>query len=588
MLWLNLHDFAFNYPAADPGTTYWNAWWFDQAVRKFQNPYWCPILFHPFGAPLYMTTFELVDIVFTAPIRWLFGTVVSIKAELYLHTLWTSVAVHALMRRLGLRRAAAVVCAVAWAHCSYRYINVKAVSLLSTGHPVFVLWALAGAVKKPGSVRDGVFMGLGAILCAFSMLYYLLFLTALVPAAAASAALCGRWRPGKAWWLGFARSCGIAILVAIIPVGFLYVGTRQSASHLGMVAEYADNTKIRGAAELVQFALPVKVREIVTGNPVPELPYTLLAMPGRSFSYALPATILAGAVAGLLLRRRRPDAFPRFDPRLRAAILGIVVASLVLGLGPVVKVWTHVDPADVVDWDKPVPPDWQGISFPSPFAFVGHLPLWGHVRAAGRLGIFYQLGLLALAAPAFAAAVLALRDVASRRNALLARCVPVAAILAVYAEDFRGLYVTEPAPVSAVFYELRDRPGDGAVHEFPDIGYFMHGMMMFHQTVHGKPLMGGYLARDPADYEYWLREQPWSRHCREYMFSGKPHAMTEDERHLYLRSARESGLRYIVWHTGILPHPSIENLSRFMDGNRLGTPFASNDEDVLAWELADP
>ncbi len=588
ILWINLSEFAWVYPSADLAQTYWNHWWFDQALSQFRNPYHSPVLFHPFGAYLYMTTFEIVDAAVTWPVRALFGTVVSVKAAVLLHALWTSGTTHALMRRLGLGRSAAMLCAVVFTHCSYRYINVKAVSLLSTGHAVFLLWALAGVVRRPGSVKDGLALGLGVVLCVYSMLYYILFMTLLIPAAAAFAYAFGRWRPSRTWFAGFAKSCGVAALVFTGPLAFFYVGTRTAHGHLQMVDGFPVSTRIRGSAELIQFVLPVKLRALLTGVPRDPEPWRLLTLPYRSFSFALPALVVAGAIAGWRIRRRNASDEPGLSRPLAAAAAGMALVALVVALGPEIKVWTTRDPAEVVDWNKPHPPEWQGVSVPSPGAVFFRLPLWEHVRAPGRAGLFYLLPLLALAAPLCVSAASAARRRIDSLSPRLGRYVPAAALLAVYFELFQGFYLTEPEGAPPVYHEIAERPGDGALREFPDIGFFLNGIMMYGQTIHDKPLVGGYLSRDLEGFEFWLEERPWVMIFRSFMFEGRPWRIPEADRQALLRSAAEDGVKYILWTPDIVSNGTPEGVAAFMEINRLGTAFESNDDDKMGWELFPP
>ncbi len=591
ILWLNLFEFAWVYPSGDLAQTYWNHWWFDQAISEFRNPYYCPLLFHPYGAYLYMTTFEVIDAAVTWPIRAIAGPVVSIKAAVLLHALWTSATTHALMRRLGLGRFAAMLCAIVFTHCSYRYINVKAVSLLSTGHPIFLLWALAGVVKRPGRPQDAVALGAGVILCVFSMLYYLMFMTLLIPAAAAFAWFFGGWRPSREWMLGFGKSCGIAALVFLGPLAFFYLGTGKAHGHLQMMDEFPTSTRIRGSADLIQLILPVKLRALLTGHPYPLDAYQLIALPARSFSYALPATVIVGAFAGWLLRKRNGldnNGNSFLKKPLVAAALGMAVMGFLIALGPELKVWTTRDPAEVVGWDKPHPPEWQGVSVTSPGALIFHLPLWRHVRAPGRAGLFWMLPLLALTAPLFVTAVRALTNRVGKLLPGYTPLVPAAAILMVFLELFQGFYLTEPATAHPIYEELAEKSGEGAVREFPDIGFFLNGMMMYGQTIHEKPLAAGYLSRDLEGYEFWLNERPWVAAFRGFMFQGSTLRLPENERQAILRSAAEDGVQYILWNPEIISRATWEDVRVFMENNQFGRMIQGSDEQTLGWELFTP
>src|SRR5262249_45006883 len=48
-----------NRPAGDVQQYLWNVWWLHRAAQERQNPYECPLLFHPQGALLYFDTLTI-------------------------------------------------------------------------------------------------------------------------------------------------------------------------------------------------------------------------------------------------------------------------------------------------------------------------------------------------------------------------------------------------------------------------------------------------------------------------------------------------------------------------------------------------
>jgi hypothetical protein len=130
-----------------------------------------------------------------------------------------------------------------------------------------------------------------------------------------------------------------------------------------------------------------------------------------------------------------------------------------------------------------------------PQAFLRFIPIVNNVRFPGRAMVVVTLGLAALASV----------FLARWRPATLGRG-PALALLAV------GLVVeSAPAPfpvvrlsVPRIYETLRDRPEAGAVCELPlgiRDGFGGRGdlneMQFYYQTVHKRPLVGGYLSRLP-------------------------------------------------------------------------------------------
>jgi len=605
ILWLNPTAPPIQYPAGDLAQTLWNHWHFDQAIRAFRNPYFAPEIFHPFGAPLYLHTFEIVDIVLLAPLRWLGGINVAWKAALLGHALWSSAAMHALARRLGLGRLAAMACGIVAAHCSYRYVEARAMSLMTTGHAWFFLWALAGCVQRPGDVRRAALMGLAGVLGVFGNAYYPMFLSVLVPLGGAAAWLFGGWRPDRAWAKGFLRSVAVAAAVAVIPLAFLYAGVLQSRSYLGIGGDPGLKTKIRGGVELIQLVVPNWLRGFVTGEEIPARPWELIAPPARSMSFAPSLLMAAGALAWTLRRGRAQDAPDRPEPgrpyslawfaegasgrpsrAVKAAAVAFLAGSILLSFGPRMKVWTRVDPADVPPRAS-APVDWEGISLPSPIQPLWKLPLWSDMRAAKRAAYFWQGGAAFLLAAPFGLMVLAAARRIREGSPVLGAALPAACLAVIFLEASPPYYSAYTGPTHPAYLAIRDHPAPGAVREFPCIGYWLNGSMMYGQTIHGRPIIGGYLSRDPEKFDRWLEERDWCWMIREHFLGGGwDRDPTPEERFRFLQSARADDLRFVIWREEIQPDAMPEGtIRRFIIENGLGAPLPGGDAEMEAFEL---
>jgi hypothetical protein len=162
-------------------------------------------------------------------------------------------------------------------------------------------------------------------------------------------------------------------------------------------------------------------------------------------------------VAGLVLRRREPLA--------RWAAL-LLVAYLVLSLGPVLQ---HARE-----------PIYIGpIKLYLPFALWRKLPLLGGIYQSGR----YLLIVYAMMAIGLACGLAAMRE----RLAPWPRRIVVAAVAALVCLDFAF------TPVLSELPEVPQLADAGAVLD-PRMG---SAHTMYYQTIHGRPLVGGYLARRP-------------------------------------------------------------------------------------------
>lgn len=553
-------------PRGDIAQTAWNFWWFDRAVSTGRNPWECPILFAPFGAKLFLHTFEAVDALLTMPLRLVFagpgGVFLSWKLAMVLHTFWTAAAFHLLGRALGLGHRACGLGAVAIALCSYRMVTAPTLTLQCTGNALFLAWAVVRCWREPDRMSHGLWLGGASVLLLFSNLYYLFFSALLL----AVAGLVGVHvtRPPRSCWAGWARQGGLALAVGILPLAFVVGGIRETEAHLGTVSGYDRWVQVRGSAELAQFLAPVWLREAVTGTPVPERVYREIVAPMRAMSFAPPLVLAALLVVGL-----RSPGRTRNGRIVRAALGGVLAASFLISLGPDIKVLTRVDPADVPFVKGPTkPPEWQGLSVPSPYAAVAGLPVFRHIRGNHRAGFFFLVAVLLLAGRGVESGLAAVGRWFAARG-IRPGLATVLVLGLVVAESRPPIFQVEPERDDEGLVFLRDHGGTGGVREYPDFGYVMQGRAMYHQTIHGRPLLGGYLSRDPVGYDRWIESRPWGIVLRNFSNIGDGE-LADRDRAAVLATAAEDGLRFIVINTdSMLPQRS-QAMLRLFERSHLG------------------
>ncbi len=131
---------------------------------------------------------------------------------------------------------------------------------------------------------------------------------------------------------------------------------------------------------------------------------------------------------------------------------------------------------------------------PTPWILLRYLPIVGAARMPGRLAVVAMLGLAAV----FALALSALTHRFARHRRLLlagvgvalaAELVPVPRPL--YSAGIPGIYATiaaDPRPIRVLELPFGVRDGLSSLGDFT-------AASQFHQTLHGKPLVGGYLSR---------------------------------------------------------------------------------------------
>lgn len=562
-------------PRGDIATTFWNFWWFDQTFWRGLNPYECPVLFAPFGAKLYLHTFEVIDAFVTAPIRFLVdgpeGIFLSWKVAFFLHAFWTCVAFHLLARALGLSHRVAAIGAVIVALCSMRQVAAPTLSVIATGYPLFLAWAVLRCLQNPERPKLGMWVGFACVLLLFSNLYYLFFGVLLLGGTFAALAILAR--PSRDHLIGNCKQLGFAALIGALPLAFFLSGVLAQQKHLGTVQGYDRWVQVRGSAELIQFALPVWAREAITGVPVPKRAYQMIHSPARAMSFIPPLVLLGVAIGGAVAQRRKPDedsdAGIAPHPRAtRIALLTVIGISFAIALGPSIKLWTTLDPADVVFEGQTKPPAWQGISIPSPYALVANGPVFRHIRGNYRAGLFFMIALLLLMGPSIETALTRGGNKLAERG--IGRGVLMFVLCGILYFELRPeFFQADPSPDVAGMNELREVPGPGGVREYPDFGYLLFGRMMYHQTIHNRPVLGGYLSRDPVGYDKWLDQRAWAqafRSAEEF----PAYELTPDERRIVLDEAKADGLRFVVVNRDSLLDERAQDIFLLFERSRLG------------------
>jgi hypothetical protein len=134
-----------------------------------------------------------------------------------------------------------------------------------------------------------------------------------------------------------------------------------------------------------------------------------------------------------------------------------------------------------------------GVNVPLPYLLVYRLPLLSIMRTPARLTVLVMLALAVLAA--FALVWLTRRDATARRVPALLSAVAVAVPLLIAFEYLAVPFPTVPPGWNVPIYQhMAQEPGRFAVLELPLRPFSDY---MAYQTIHGKPLVGGYLSRQP-------------------------------------------------------------------------------------------
>jgi hypothetical protein len=183
---------------------------------------------------------------------------------------------------------------------------------------------------------------------------------------------------------------------------------------------------------------------------------------------------------------------------------------------------------------------WQ-TGIPLPFALFDKLPVLHHLRAPSRFSIMLMLCLGVLLAVSWTA----LTERISRSSARIGwTAVASAALVAEYLAVPIPLFQAGTAPI---YDRIAGEPGDFTVVEIPGVEQ-VGGHLMYHQTVHGKRIFIGTVARAPrekTDYFFGLHLVRPLVDLRKGKISLTPE-LVERERELAPLVGRFLDIRYFV------------------------------------------
>jgi len=533
--------------AFDEYTFVWNTWWFKQAaVDLLTNPLHTDLLFFPVGIDLILHTYNLFNALLALPLQMVMGLAAASNLTLLLSTILSGYGAFLLVRYLlgspgresdeavpvsspspWARDLAALVAGLIYAFAAHRaiYAAMGHYDMVTTQWlPFYVLYLLRtiraarGRKSDPetgrekaatprsrlvGSrvVRNGILAGLFFTLAVLAEMIFGVFLGILTLIVLA----CELRRP-----TGNLRTRGTALLLGLVVIGVttavLWSPVLVPIAKEFSTGEYALEgwgDAIKLSTDLVGLFTPTALHPVWGGDWVQEL----RAVEEGSARFSDVNTVFLGyvtlALALLGLWRHRG--------RVRLWAWTALVFGLFC-LGPLLQINGRYR------FDL----DGLEMSVPLPYALLHYIPIVQSNRAPNRNSVLLMLGLAVLAGygvvwllqriqgEAAAGGEGSLKTVthalpaspARSRLALSVALVLAAAILFEHAAV--PLPLTE-ASVPAVYEQIGAEPGEFAVMQLP-LGWRTsfgpigseRTQVEYYQTVHGKPIIGGNIARSPS------------------------------------------------------------------------------------------
>lgn len=467
-----IRNFATDVPAGgDTWRSYWNLYWVKRAVLDLHvNPFFTPELYFPYGASLYYHTLNFFQSALALPVAGGLGLAAAYNCFVLLSFVLTGYATYRLARYVletdvtaaeDESHPVAITCAaflagVIFTFSSYRYVHVFGhLDLISTQWlPFYVLFLLK--TGRESGWRNPLVAGLFLTAAALTTSYYLLFLIAF-------SGLLVAWtmvtRPSR-WPSAIARFAATGLFAGLLLSPVLWPMS-QLGSDAGRTPDPAYDID-RFSGDLASFAIPSPLPRWSQGLAARARP--LVARPGTSTEGLLFLGVLPVLLAVFGLTRRSARGF---------WLVGFLTFSA-LALGPVLYVA-----------GRPVPL----FSKLMPYRLLLQLPFGDVPRVPARFVVMAVMFLAVLAA------IGAWRLFRNRPRWASALGASVFGTL-IIAEHAALPLSLSAADVPKYYTQLAQSPDRGALLEAPipdDPSRFP--VRMLYQTVHQRPVYGGYLAR---------------------------------------------------------------------------------------------
>jgi len=470
----------------------WNLWWMRKALADLHtNPFYTNYLYYPHGVTLLFHTLVPLEGALTVPFQLAGVDLVPLyNGLLALSFVLAGYATWLLVRDLTGCDGAAFVAGAAFAFCPYHLGHLLGhLNLASLQWIPFYLWTLFRACGAPGSALSvshrsiwwAVVAGIFLAANAFTELIYVAFL--------------GVFTAGYLLWRLLAETRGRDGLrawgptaVRLAVMGAVFGALAGPLLYIIAVAEQGQTWMTLPPRETLVYSSDL------VDSFVPSALHTFWSAPAKALEKAYPqrdtaersvflgyTTLLVGAAGLAAFRRRRGVWF----------WAAAAVVAWLLSLGPVMHVLGHSSFSVF------------GSTIPMPYlALYSLVPGFSVMRVPARFVVLASLALAVLVGYALSGwsdwlSARQVKDEAKPRRPPV-RPLVYALVTALIALDSLSV----PYPMAAVgyhiqFYErIAKQPGDFALLELP-----LRPMSdyMSYQTVHGHPIVYGYLSRQPPD-----------------------------------------------------------------------------------------
>ena len=471
--------------AGDLWQNYWNFWWWKKCLLEGLNPYHSDYLFHPFGIDLVFHTHSVFNQIAAMPVNLLFGEAAAYNFSVFLALTLSGFGGWLFVRELTGDSQAGFLAGIVFAffpqHIEQTLEHVNLFSTQFIPLTLFYVLRWTRAQRTIDAVAMGLCFGLNA-LCSWHLGLKLTLVLA-------PWALWMLWRsrPSPAAAVRGLAAAAAAAALLVLPAALPLL------VEIGGGSDYYFKDPAPRGIDAAYLLTPAYAHPVFGSRVTPA--YLQRAYQAAGFVCYLGFVPLGLALVAAVKKRRQA-----------AAWIALFWATLLLSLGK--------------------NPFWDGQlvkSITLPFALLADVPIFEALRVANRFLILTSLALAVMAGLGWTA----LRERRRRLFPLIA-----GAILFEYLWLPFPIRRVEPSPL---LRRAGERPGAVLDIPFHQKNRSVHNMVA--QTMHGRPIAGGYVSTYPPETLHALASEPALANL-----AGAPRPDIDSNR------LRELGIRTVILH----------------------------------------
>jgi hypothetical protein len=511
----------------------WVFEWVKGALFQGSTLFHTDLIFYPQGTSLATHNFAWVNIGFWLPLQAVVGSGAAYSLVMLAVFVFNGFAIYLLVYELTGRFSAAMTAAAVaafWPHILSHHDHPNLIVTAWVSLTLLMLLRLMQSGQRRYAILAGVFLALvgltrwqtlvlGGIIIGFYLLY-LLF------ANRSSQKLRDRL-------LALSLTMGVAVLL-MLP---LFLAQFSQATELGQtITEVTDGNA--GQSDLLAYFLPSRFHPW-WGEAVFARFYGPLQT-NKVFVPFLGYTVLALVIIGVVWCWRRT----RFW-------LGLALLYILLALGPTLLINGHS-------------------YIPLPYRLLESSLLDALIRSPDRFNVFLSLPVAVVVG--YGVGAILQQPRLKRPLGITVTALITILILVEYAVRY-PTFVLDDYP--AWYSTLAQEPGESGILELPMSDRFYDEVYMHYQAVHGKPIVGGSVARPSEETFAFINSLP--------MLGGVPDQQTPPEDVVnvgsQLTTLARAGVKYIVFHKKFMV---AEQLQQWRDW--LWVPAYHEDGEVLVYQ----